>query len=149
MTSRTASRRVGLLRWVFRRHQHFRGARGQAIVEMVMTTLGVAVVILTAIEGSILFSRGMAVHQLAYQAARYAAANPGYDNSTVLSFASQAVPSALRNGQLSVVMNPNTTPRTQGSEVSVTVSFTGPVMGIPSVISFPGTLTATDTAMSQ
>jgi hypothetical protein len=114
-----------------------------------MMTLGVAVIILTAIEGSIVLSRGMAVHQLAYQAARYAAANPGYDNSTVMNFVSEAVPSALSNGQLSVVMNPNSSPRAQGSAVSVTVSFTGPIMAIPSVISFPATITATDTAMSQ
>jgi hypothetical protein len=47
--------------------RRFIGAlRGQSMVEMIFTVLGVMVVIITAIEGSIILNRGMAVKQLAY-----------------------------------------------------------------------------------
>jgi hypothetical protein len=129
---------------------HLTGAhRGQSFVEMVFTVMGVAVVIITAIEGSIVLNRGMAVKQLAYQGARYAAANPGFTSSAVLAFVAQAEPSVLQQGTIQVTMNPTTTPRAHGSAVSVSVSFTGPTMAVPSVISFPATVGATITAMSQ
>jgi hypothetical protein len=123
--------------------------RGQSYVEMIFTVLGISVVIITAVEGSIVLNRGMAVKQLAYQGARYAAANPGFTSDTVLAFVTQAEPSALKQGTIQVTMNPTTTPRAQGSAVSVSVSFTGPTMAVPSVISFPSTIGATDVAMSQ
>src|SRR6202795_708011 len=118
--------------------RHLRGAhRGQSYVEMIFTVLGVSVVIITAIEGSIVLNRGMAVKQLAYQGARYAAANPGLDSTTVLAYVAQAEPKVLQQGAIHVTMNPTTTPRALGSAVSVSVSFTGPTMAVPSVISFP------------
>ena len=123
--------------------------RGQSYVEMVFTVLGVSVVIITAIEGSIVLNRGMAVKQLAYQGARYAAANPGFSSSAVLAFVAQAEPAVLKQGTIQVTMNPSTTPRAHGSAVSVSVSFTGPTMAVPSVISFPATIGATNVAMSQ
>ena len=127
-----------------------RGAhRGQSYVEMIFTVLGVSVVIITAIEGSIVLNRGMAVKQLAYQGARYAAANPGFNSTTILAFVARAEPQVLKQGTIQVTMNPSTTPRTHGSAVSVSVSFTGPTMAVPSVISFPATIGATNVAMSQ
>ena len=69
--------------------------RGQSFVEMILTVLAVAVVIVTAVEGSIVLNRGMAVKQLAYEGARYAAANPGFNSSTILSFISQSEPAVL------------------------------------------------------
>jgi len=116
---------------------------------MVFTVLGVAVVIITAIEGSIVLNRGIAVKQLAYQGARYAAANPGYSSDTVLAFVSQSEPLALKQGTIQVSMSPTTMPRSHGSPVSVSVSFTGPTIAVPSVISFPATISSTDIAMSQ
>jgi hypothetical protein len=130
-------------------HRFIGALRGQSMVEMIFTVLGVAVLIITAIEGSIIFNRGMAVKQLAYQGARYAAANPGFNSATVLAFVTQAEPSALKQGSIQVTMSPTTTPRAQGTAVSVSVSFTGPTMGIPSMISFPATIGATDVTMSQ
>jgi Flp pilus assembly protein TadG len=123
--------------------------RGQSYVEMVFTVMGISVVIITAIEGSIVLNRGMAVKQLAYQGARYAAANPGLDSTTVLAYVAQAEPKVLQQGAIHVTMNPSTTPRALGSAVSVSVSFTGPTMAVPSVISFPATISATNIAMSQ
>lgn len=123
--------------------------RGQSSVEMIFTVMGVAVVMITAIEGAIILNRGMAVKQLAYQGARYAAANPGLDSATVLAFVSQAEPSALTQGSIQVTMSPTTTPRIQGAAVSVSVSFTGPTVALPSIINFPATISATDIAMSQ
>jgi hypothetical protein len=123
--------------------------RGQSFVEMIFTVLGVSVVIITAIEGSIVLNRGMAVKQLAYQGARYAAANPGFSSATILAFVSQAEPSVLTQGTIQVSMSPSTTPRSTGTAVSVSVSFTGPTMAVPSVIKFPATITATNIAMSQ
>ena len=79
---------------------------------MIFTVLGVSVVIITAIEGSIVLNRGMAVKQLAYQGARYAAANPGFNSSTILAFVSQAEPQVLTQGTIQVSMIPTTTPRT-------------------------------------
>jgi hypothetical protein len=123
--------------------------RGQSYVEMIFTVLGVSVVIITAIEGSIVLNRGMAVKQLAYQGARYAAANPGFNSSTILAFVSQAEPQILTQGNIRVSMSPSTTPRATGTAVSVSVTFTGPTMAVPSVISFPATISATNIAMSQ
>ncbi len=123
--------------------------RGQSYVEMIFTVLGVSVVIITAIEGSIVLNRGMAVKQLAYQGARYAAANPGYDSSTILAFVSQSEPQILTQGNIQVSMSPNTTPRSTGTAVSVSVTFTGPTIAVPSVVSFPSTISATNIAMSQ
>jgi hypothetical protein len=116
---------------------------------MIFTVLGVSVVIITAIEGSIVLNRGMAVKQLAYQGARYAAANPGYNSSTILAFISQSEPRVLTHGTIQVSMLPNTTPRTTGTAVSVSVTFTGPTMAVSSVIKFPATISATNIAMSQ
>ena len=127
----------------------WRRTPGQSYVEMVFTVLGVSVVIITAIEGSIVLNRGIAVKQLAYQGARYAAANPGFNSATILAFVSRAEPSALMQGTIQVSMNPYTAPRTHGSAVAVSVSFTGPTMAVPSVISFPATISANDVAMSQ
>ncbi len=128
----------------------FGGAhRGQSYVEMIMTVLAVAVVIITAIEGSIVLNRGMAVKQLAYEGARYAAANPGFNSSTILSFVSQSEPSVLSQGTIQISMSPNTTPRTTGTTVSVSVKFTGPTVALPSIVSFPSTISATNSAMSQ
>src|SRR6266446_5081887 len=123
--------------------------RGQSFVEMIFTVLGVSVVIITAIEGSIVLNRGMAVKQLAYQGARYAAANPGFNSSTILAFVSRSEPSVLTQGTIQVSMSPSTTPRSTGTAVSVSVSFTGPTMAVPSVIKFPATISATNIAMSQ
>ena len=132
------------------RDLRLRGAsRGQSYVEMVFTVLGVAVVIVTAIEGAITFNRGMAVKQLAFEGARYAAANPGYSSSTVLTFMSQAEPSILHQGTISVSMSPSSTPRSTGTAVSVSVTFNGPAVATPSIVSFPTTIKATDVAMSQ
>jgi hypothetical protein len=129
---------------------HLTGAhRGQSYVEMIFTVLGVSVVIITAVEGSIVLNRGMAVKQLAYQGARYAAANPGYSSSTILAFISQAEPKILTQGTIRVSMSPNTTPRSTGTAVSVSVTFTGPTMAVPSVVTFPSTVTATNVAMSN
>jgi hypothetical protein len=123
--------------------------RGQSYVEMIFTVLGVSVVIITAIEGSIVLNRGMAVKQLAYQGARYAAANPGYNSSTILAFVSQSEPQILTQGNIQVSMSPNTTPRSTGTAVSVSVTFTGPTIAVPSLVSFPSTISATNIAMSQ
>ena len=123
--------------------------RGQSYVEMIFTVLGVSVVIITAIEGSIVLNRGMAVKQLAYQGARYAAANPGFSSSAILAYVSQAEPSILTQGNIQVSMSPTTTPRSTGTAVSVSVTFTGPTMAVPSVITFPATISATNIAMSQ
>jgi len=123
--------------------------RGQSFVEMIFTVLGVSVVIINAIEGSIVLNRGMAVKQLAYQGERYAAANPGFSSATILAFVSQAEPSVLTQGTIQVSMSPSTTPRSTGTAVSVSVSFTGPTMAVPSVIKFPATISATNIAMSQ
>jgi hypothetical protein len=123
--------------------------RGQSYVEMIFTVLGISVVIITAIEGSIVLNRGMAVKQLAYQGARYAAANPGFNSTTVLAYVTQAEPQVLKQGTIQVSMSPATTPRTHGSAVSVSVNFTGPTVAVPSIISFPATVSATNVAMSQ
>lgn len=125
------------------------GSRGQSATEMAMMSLGAAAIIVTALQGAIVLSRGMAVRQLAYQGARYAAANPSADSTTVINFVKEAVPSALSQGQLNVTVSPSTAPRAQGAAVSVTIAFTGSTVAIPSVITFPATVSATDTALSE
>ena len=123
--------------------------RGQSYVEMVFTVVGIVVVVITAIEGSIILNRGMAVKQLAYQGARYAAANPGFNSAAVYAYVAQVQPSALAQGTIQISMSPSSVPRPQGTAVSVSVSFTGPTVAVPSIISFPKTISATNIAMSQ
>ncbi|HZO81407.1 MAG TPA: hypothetical protein VFB33_06895 [Candidatus Binataceae bacterium] len=124
-------------------------SRGQSATEMAMMSLVAAALIAVALQGAITLNRGMAVRELAYQGARYAAANPNYDSSTVISYIRRSVPSALANGELDVTMSPSSAPRSQGSAVSITIAFTGSTVAIPSVISFPATVSATDIAMSE
>jgi hypothetical protein len=123
--------------------------RGQSSTEMIFTVLSISVVIITAVEGSIVLNRGMAVRQLAYEGARYAAANPGLDSATVLAFVSRAEPSVLAQGSVQATMSPTTTPRSQGTPVSVSITFTGSTVAMPSMVSFPATISATNVAMSE
>ena len=55
----------------------------------------------------------------------------------------------LTNGTIAVTIHPNTTPRTQGTAVSVSVTYAGPAMAAPSVLPLPNTISSTDTAMTE
>lgn len=124
-------------------------SRGQSMTEMTFMVLGGVVIIVTALGGAIVLNQGMAVKQLAYQGARYAATNPGYDIPTITAFVKNAEPAALKNGNLVVTVSPDTTPRTQGTDVSVSVTYTGPAIVVPSILPLPNSISSTDTTMTQ
>ena len=113
-------------------------------------------ILLVAVQVAIIANASLAVSQLVSQGARYAAVNPTYTSSAISTYVKSAASAAINEnngGHLTVTVNPTTAPRTSGSSVSITLSYNAaskivlpnPFFGI----SFPTTLSATETAMSE
>lgn len=126
------------------------------MVEFAMIATVVLIVLMVTIQGAILADAALAVNQLVYQGVRYAAVNPTYDQNTIVSWVkSNASPMINENSgaDLTVMLNPNTTPRAFETQVSMTITYNAtskislpnPFLGIP----FPTTFTAAETAMSE
>ncbi len=132
-------------------------ARGQAMVEFAMVMTVALFVLLLGIQYALIGQCALAINQLAYQGARYASVNTGYDQSAVASYMlAVGSPTLTANsGQyLTISLNPDTTPRTFGQTVTVSIAFNtaneiflpNPFLG---VIPFPTTLTTQESAMSE
>ncbi len=123
--------------------------RGQAMVETSYLILTAVFILVALIQGAILWSRSMAVVDLAYQGARYAAVNPSYDSNTVIAYMLQiAAPEISQNSgnQLSITISDSGTPRAAGTPITVTVVYTLPT---PLAFGFPGRLNGSNTTMSE
>lgn len=144
-----------------------RGRRGQAMVEFAMVAVIAIFVLLVAIQYAMIGQAALALSQAAYQGSRYAAVYGSTSQSDVQTYLvgsgntpGAASPTITRNGgqYLTFTMNPTTTPRTFGQSVTVTLTFDvcgsgmlvlGRSCGSFFGVSFPHSLTATETAMSQ
>jgi hypothetical protein len=112
-----------------------------------------ALILIVAVEGANVLKRAYAVNQLAYQGARYAAVNPGYDSSTITNYMLQIVPSDIDAAHLNIAISPDVTPRAPGTAVTVqvTYAFAHPVRLGPTLfgLNFPSTIVGSDTTMTQ
>jgi Flp pilus assembly protein TadG len=129
---------------------------GQSMVEFAIMTPIVVIILILAVQGAIIGDTFLALSQVVYQAARYAAVNPSYDQSTISNYAiSVASPAISENNgaDLTVSVNPAAAPRSFGTSVTVTITYNAhskvlipnPFLGVK----IPTTLTATRTAMSE
>jgi uncharacterized protein (UPF0333 family) len=130
--------------------------RGQAAVETAFSITILAFVMVLAIQFALLGSAMLALNQITYQGARYAAVNQSADQSTVYNYMVQyGSPTITSNGgaNLSVSLNPSTTPRSSFSTVTVSstlnansfIFIPNPFLGV----SLPTSLTATESAMVE
>jgi len=128
--------------------------RGQSLVEFVITLALALIVLIVTIQFAIIGDAALAVTQLAYAGARYAAFNPDYDYSTISGYMKTVASPAINesNGaNLRITLIPGAIPRTIGSSVQVSVVYNltnklflpNPFLGI----SFPTTLSGIQTTM--
>ncbi len=134
-----------------------RGAlsRGQSLVEFTITLTLALILLFVTIQFALIGDAALAVTELAYVGARYAAVNPSFDQSTVATYMkSVASPTIGGNSgaDLTITVNPTAPlPRAIGTAVSVTVSYKlnsklflpNPFLGI----TFPTTLSGIQTTM--
>src|SRR6266851_4394198 len=132
-----------------------RGAlsRGQSLVEFTMTLA--LILLFVTIQFALIGDAALAVTELAYVGARYAAVNPSFDQSTVATYMKSVASPTIggNNGaDLTITVNPTAPlPRAIGTAVSVTVSYKlnsklflpNPFLGI----TFPTTLSGIQTTM--
>jgi len=126
------------------------------MVEMAIVMPILALVMVLAIQFALIGSAMLALNQVTYQGARYASVNQGADQSTVYNFMlSVGSPTITSNGgaNLSVSLNPSTTPRTSFSTVTVTSTLNAQsLIVVPNPffgVSLPTSLTATESAMVE
>jgi hypothetical protein len=130
--------------------------RGQAVAEVAIAITILAFVMVLAIQFAMLGSAMLALNQVTYQAARYAAVNQGASQSTVYSYMlSVGSPTITSKGgaNLSMSLSPATTPRAAFSTVTVSstlnaksfIVIPNPFLGVK----LPTTLTATESAMVE
>jgi Flp pilus assembly protein TadG len=129
---------------------------GQATVEtaIVITVLLFALVL--GIQFAVIGEAVLALNHATYEAARYAAINPNASQSDVYNYmlSISAPPLTSNNGaNLTIALNPTTTPRVFGSSVSVSSTFNAAnVILIPNPflgVSIPTSFSSTATAMSE
>ena len=124
------------------------------MVEFAMTLTLAMMVLIVTIQFAIIGDAALAVTQLAYAGARYAAVNPTYNESTIATYMKSIASPAIseRDGvNLTVTIAPTTTPRTFGTSVQVSVVYSlqnklflpNPFLGI----SFPTQLSGIQTTM--
>ena len=130
--------------------------RGQSLVEFSLILTLVLLVILLAIQFALIGEAALALGQMNYQGARYAAVNPNADQTAVTSYmVSMGSPTVTANNgaNLTVTLTPSTTPRTFGQPVTVSVVFNAAsLVVLPNPffgISFPTQLQSTETAMTE
>jgi Flp pilus assembly protein TadG len=130
--------------------------RGQATVELAMVFTVLVIVLLGAVQGAVVYNASLAVTQAAYEGARFAAVNPGYTESQIATHVRSVASPTISDGDganLSVTIDPTTTPRAFGTPVKVMVSYNlqqklvvpNPFFGIQ----FPTQLSGVRTAMSE
>lgn len=137
------------------------------MVEFAMVAVIAIFVLLVAIQYAMIGQAALALSQAAFQGARYASVNPNAAQTDVQTYlvgtntqTGVASPTITKNNgaYLNFSMSPTTTPRTFGQAVQVTLTFNVCASGMLVLgnscgsflgISFPQSLTATETAMSE
>ena len=138
----------------FRRHGSAM-RRAQAAVEFAFLTILVIFLLIVGVQFAMIGNAALALGQMNYQGARYAAVNPNADQTAVTSYmVSVGSPTVTTNNgaNLTVTLTPNTA-RTFGQPVTVSVVFNAAsLVVLPNPffgISFPTQLQSTETAMTE
>ncbi len=140
-------------------HVRRRMRHGQAMVEFALIAPLAVALMVVGIQFAMIGQADLAVGQLAYFGARYASVNYAVDGSAVQSqMLAQGSPTITRDSsKLTITMTcspgPCTPPRSFGTQVTVNISYDAsaqlvlpnPFLGI----TFPTTMTAQDTAMTE
>jgi len=108
------------------RAKRARTQQGQAMVEFAFTAVVAMIVLIVSVQFAIVGNAALAVNQVAYAGARYAAVNPNSSPDAITSYIkSIASPMIGENGgaHITVTVTPSTTPRTFGNTVQVVVSY--------------------------
>jgi len=121
---------------------------------IVITVL--AFVLVMAVQFALLGSAALALNQVTYQGARYAAVNLSADQSAVYNYMLKVGSPTITSSSgsnLSINLNPSLTPRTMFTSVTVSSTFNARgLVVIPNPffgVTLPTTLTATETAMAE
>lgn len=133
-----------------------RKSRGQAAVEFALVLTVAMIVLFVAVQMALLGQAALALGQMNYQGARYAAVHPTAHSAAIKAYmVSVGSPTITNNSNtnLSVTVTPSTTPRVQFTSVTVSVTYNAAsqlvlpqgFMGI----NFPTTLQSSETAMSE
>lgn len=145
--------RIGIVTALLRRMRRLSPA--QSMVELAFVLPVVVIVLVVGVQFAIIGAADLALGQVNYQGARYAAVNSTADQSAVQAYmVSVASPIIAANGgsYLSSTLSP-TPPCTYGTQVTVAVSFTSSsLLALPNPflgISFPTTLTSSETAFCE
>jgi Flp pilus assembly protein TadG len=133
------------------------GERAQNLVEFALSLTVFSMLLFGTMQLAVIGNAALALSQLSYAGARYAAVNPSLTQGAIASYMkSNAAPTIRENNgaNLTITVSPNTTPRPFGTAVTISVSYNlssklflpNPFMGI----SFPTTLSNfTNTMMSE
>lgn len=124
------------------------------MIEFAITLALALMVLIVTIQFAIIGDAALAVTQLAYAGARYAAVNPGYDGSKISRYMRSVASPAINEGSganLKITLIPRAAPHSIGSSLQVSVVYDlrkkvflpNPFLGI----SFPTTLSGIQTTM--
>ncbi len=107
--------------------RHFAGRQsGQSLVEFAVYLGAFMMLMIGAVQLALIGNAALAVSQLAYAGARYAAVNPSFDSTAITSYVKSIAPTTVNENQgsdLTVSVTPATVPRSFGTQVSVSISY--------------------------
>jgi Flp pilus assembly protein TadG len=131
-------------------------ARGQAAVEMAIVATVLMFALVIGVQFALIGEAALALSHATYEGARYAALNPSASQTQVYSYMLSIASTPLTSdsgANLSVTLNPTTTPRVFGSPVSVSATFNATkVIVIPNPffgVKLPTSLSSSGTAMTE
>ena len=123
-----SARRLGVWRLQIRLNEMARlptNSSGQTLVEFAFILPLVLLLMLGVVQLALIGGSALAVNQAAIACVRYAAVNPGANQSTVDSYLKSVASPLINDSNLqTITLAPTATPRTTGSAVSVTVVYT-------------------------
>lgn len=132
--------------------------RGQAMVEFALVAIVAIIVLVVGIQFALIGQAALAVSQLSFAGARYASVNTSYTQSQIQNYMVQVGSPTItsHNGAnltITVTRSTNSDGSYFGQPVTVAISYNAsgqlvlpnPFLGI----TFPTTLTATETAMQE
>jgi Flp pilus assembly protein TadG len=108
------------------RESRFHSQRGQSIVEFALSMTAFVSLMVGAIQLALIGNAALAVSQLAYAGARYAAVNPTYTADQISTYMKGIAPSTINENSgenLNITVEPSTTPRTFGAQVKVSINY--------------------------
>jgi len=99
---------------------------GQSLVEFALSVTALLVLMLASLQLALIGNAALAVSQLAYAGARYAAINPSYNSAAVSTYMLSIAPSTINENSgadLTISVSPASVPRSFGSQLTVSVTY--------------------------